>query len=132
MVGYFHDREPVLEGIGWLDRWREAGARHMIDFREFAGAVMRPLEFSGSGEGLHLRFVEDRPPDLVRPLRIRLHSPTSNLASQLSVSIGGRTRLLAVRRDGDSEAELEVSSSLDGVIGHGIDDSDVDRGDAAE
>jgi hypothetical protein len=30
----------------------------MIDFREFAGDVMRHFEFAGSGEGLHLRSVD--------------------------------------------------------------------------
>ena len=32
--------------------------RRMIDFREFAGDVIRHFEFAGSGEGLHLRFVD--------------------------------------------------------------------------
>jgi hypothetical protein len=30
----------------------------MIDFREFAVDEMRHFEFAGSGEGLHLRFVD--------------------------------------------------------------------------
>jgi hypothetical protein len=30
----------------------------MIDLHEFAGDVMRHFEFAGSGEGLHLRFVD--------------------------------------------------------------------------
>ena len=37
----------------------------MIDFREFTGAVMRPLEFAGSGEDLHLRFIDGKAPDLI-------------------------------------------------------------------
>lgn len=40
-------------------------ARRMIDFREFAGAVMRALEFAGSSEHLHLRFVDGKAPDLI-------------------------------------------------------------------
>jgi hypothetical protein len=54
VVGYFHDREPALEGVKWLDRWldrwRRAGARRMIDFREFAAAVTRPLHSPDSGD----------------------------------------------------------------------------------
>ena len=42
-----------------------AAARRMIDFREFTGAVMRPLEFAGSGEDLHLRFIDGKAPDLI-------------------------------------------------------------------
>ena len=33
-------------------------AHRMIDFREFAVDEMRHFEFAGSGEGLHLRFVD--------------------------------------------------------------------------
>jgi len=37
----------------------------MIDIREFAGTLMRPLELAGSGEDLHLRLVDGKAPDLV-------------------------------------------------------------------
>jgi hypothetical protein len=42
VVGYFHDREPSLEGPGWLaqclDRWIDCGARRFITFRDLAVA----------------------------------------------------------------------------------------------
>ncbi len=42
VVGYFHDRDPVLEGAGWigrwLDSWRDAGARTFMDLRQLAAA----------------------------------------------------------------------------------------------
>lgn len=37
----------------------------MIDFREFAGDVMRSLELAGSGEDLRLRYVDGEVPGLV-------------------------------------------------------------------
>jgi hypothetical protein len=40
VVGYFHDREPSVEGPGWLahclDRWIVCGARRFILFRDLA------------------------------------------------------------------------------------------------
>jgi hypothetical protein len=38
----------------------------MIDVSEFASAVMRRFELAGSAEGLHLRFVDGKAPDLIR------------------------------------------------------------------
>ena len=42
-----------------------AAACRMIDFREFAGAVLRPVEFAGSGEDLHLRIIDGKARDLI-------------------------------------------------------------------
>jgi hypothetical protein len=110
VVGYFHDRDPAIKGIGWvsewLNRWGAVGARRMIDFREFAGAVMRPLELTVSEENLHLRFVDGRAPDLVRAPRIRIYAPAGNLPSQLAVFVGAQTCRLAVRHETGTEAEL--------------------------
>src|SRR5262249_19774066 len=59
VVGYFHDREPALEGVAWirrlLDAWQGAGARRLIDFRELAGAVGRRLWIANDGRSVRLR-----------------------------------------------------------------------------
>lgn len=45
VVGYFHDQELALQGIGWfthhLDAWQDAGFRRFVDFRELAAALFR-------------------------------------------------------------------------------------------
>ncbi len=38
----------------------------MIDFREFASALMRQFELAGSGEDLHLKPFDGRAHDLIR------------------------------------------------------------------
>jgi len=38
----------------------------VLDLRKFAGTVMWPLEFAGSREAVHLRFVEGKAQDLSR------------------------------------------------------------------
>ncbi len=42
------------------------GIRRMIDFCEFAGAMMRPFALAGSGEELDRRLVDGKAHDLVR------------------------------------------------------------------
>lgn len=47
VVGYMHDRDLVVNGIGWLeewmDAWLEAGARRFIDFRQLAKLLAAPI-----------------------------------------------------------------------------------------
>jgi hypothetical protein len=47
VVGYMHDRDLVVNGVGWLDEWMDAwvqaGARRFIDFRQLAGLLGTPV-----------------------------------------------------------------------------------------
>lgn len=101
VVGYFHDREPALEGAGWiaryLDEWEAAGARRLIDFRELAGAVGRRVDVEQCGAGLRLVVTSEAAPSLVRALPITVRTREGPLPSRLSVSVDGRDRLLDVR-----------------------------------
>jgi hypothetical protein len=106
-VGYFHDYEPSIHGVGWmteqLDAWQGDGADRLIDFRELAGAVCRTLRLEETPSGrLLLRVESNGGPALVRPLRVRLRADT--LAS----------RTLAIEHD-DIEMQAELSSADDGV-----------------
>jgi len=81
VVGYFHDREPALEGVAWirrcLDAWQAAGARRLIDFRELASAISRRLSVARDGGSLHLHIEQGGAPDLVRglPVAVRADGP---------------------------------------------------------
>jgi hypothetical protein len=72
VVGTFHDYEPSVHGVAWLedqlDAWQAAGAQRFIDLRELAAAIGRTLRVTG--ENL---VVDDRgAPPLVRPLHVRV------------------------------------------------------------
>lgn len=47
VVGYMHDRDLVVNGVGWLeewmDAWVQAGARRFIDFRQLASLLKTPV-----------------------------------------------------------------------------------------
>lgn len=47
VVGYMHDRDLVVNGVGWLeewmDAWEQAGAKRFIDFRELAALLETPV-----------------------------------------------------------------------------------------
>jgi hypothetical protein len=55
VVGYMHDRDLVVNGVGWLeewmDAWVQAGARRFIDFRQLATLLGTPVAV-GSNETL--------------------------------------------------------------------------------
>jgi len=100
VVGYFHDYEPALDGVGWirkwLDRWHEAGARKFMDFRELAAAIGRHLYLEERDDGLHLTVTSDGAPGLVRPVAVNIHLPAKSLPSRLSVTFDDRNLSLKV------------------------------------
>ena len=100
VVGYFHDREPALEGIRWithcLDDWEKVGARRFIDFRQLAAAVRRQLHLSFSEGTLHLAVTNDGAPALVRGQPFNVYVPDMVLPSKLLVSQSGKTSMLNV------------------------------------
>ena len=80
VVGYFHDREPALEGVGWLDtqldRWRSAGAARMIDYEELASALGLTLSIEEIDGSLQMNIaVEAGTPEIIRPLPVCVYSP---------------------------------------------------------
>jgi hypothetical protein len=100
VVGYFHDREPAVDGVAWiarwLERWREAGAERFLDLRELAAAVGRRLSLDESAGVLRLTVTNEAAPGLPRPLRIQLWLPQQPLPTQLCVDVGDTTLMLPV------------------------------------
>lgn len=114
VVGYFHDREPALEGVRWiskwLDGWRNAGAQRIIDFRELAAAVSRRLRLEESNGGLRLRVTNVGGPQLLRPLPILIHLPKGRLPPRVSVSLDGNDLSLKVHQLSRSLGRLILPS----------------------
>jgi hypothetical protein len=106
VVGYFHDREPALEGVAWisqwLDRWHAVGARRLLDFRELSAAVGRRLSLQQGPDGLHLRVTKGSAPCLVRPLTVTLRTPRGPLPSRLSVFLDNMELFSEIQPLGDS------------------------------
>jgi len=106
VVGYFHDYEPAVEGAGWmtrwLDRWQEAGARRLIDFRELASAVGCRLTLHDTDGRLTLTVDRRDAPAAVRPIPVRMR-PHGTVPARLRVQAGDRSR------------EVEVASLPDGT-----------------
>jgi hypothetical protein len=117
VVGYFHDREAALEGVSWiskwLDRWSDAGAQHLMDFRELAGAIGRRLCFESDQSGLHLRVSGVGAPALVRPLTVMLRAPGKRLPAQLPVCLDGGEVALEIQplNDGLGRVSLPVTAA---------------------
>jgi hypothetical protein len=101
VVGYFHDREPALEGVSWvsrwLDRWQEAGAKRLLDFRELAAALGLRLRLDTDRRGLRLTItgIPGAPP-LVRPLPVNICLPARPAPSHLTVSLEGEEIALPI------------------------------------
>jgi hypothetical protein len=76
VVGYFHDREPAVEGLSWLarnlDAWHAAGAKRFMDFRELSAAVSTRLAIRMNAGSPRLVIGPERPLDWVRSLAIRI------------------------------------------------------------
>jgi hypothetical protein len=101
VVGYFHDREPSLEGLGWvtrwLDRWQAAGARRLVDFRELAAALGRHLDVEADRRGLRLGIrTTAGAPELVRSLPVNVRLPQGQAPAHLTVALDGEETALAI------------------------------------
>jgi hypothetical protein len=106
VVGYFHDREPAIEGPSWvgrcLDQWQQAGAVRFIDFRELASAVGRDYYLEHTGATLRLTIRAGHAPDLERPVPITVRSGQTPLPDYLEiVESSGRAMRLPLERCGD-------------------------------
>jgi hypothetical protein len=104
IVGYFHDYEPAREGVSWittwLDRWREAGARRFIDFRELASAIGLRLTIEQDAAQLKLIVHRADAPAAVRsiPVKVRTEGPP---AKRLEVVINGQIEVVAIEAGSD-------------------------------
>ena len=113
VVGYFHDQDVAVEGVGWmtqwLDRWQEAGARRLIDFRELASAVGCRLTLEGDARQLRLTVERETIPAPVRPIPVRLRA--KGFPSRMAVRVNGQSTevVINVCQDGTGLALLPVS-----------------------
>src|SRR5262249_10232898 len=100
VVGYFHDRDLAVHGPSWLgaclDRWRDAGARRLLDFRELAGIVGRCLTLEEDTNGARLLCAGEGAPQLVRPLTIGLRWPGKRRPARVHARLDGEESSLAV------------------------------------
>ena len=112
VVGYFHDYEPAVHGVGWmteaLDAWQGAGADRLLDFRELAAAVGRQLSVEETASGLVLRVVGGDAPPLVRPLRVRVRTGDTGGARALAVEHDDADAVIDLADDGDGTAIAEI------------------------
>ena len=115
VVGYFHDYEPAVEGAGWmarwLDRWQQAGARRLIDFRELASAVGCRLVLHDTNGRPTLSVDRRDAPAAVRPIpvRVRLHA---TVPARLCVRVGDRAQEVEIEPcpDGTGLVRLPVEA----------------------
>jgi hypothetical protein len=114
VVGYFHDREPALEGTGWmsacLDRWTAAGARRVLDFRELASAIGRRIWLDKYHGELRLRVIGADAPPLVRPLPVMFRLPNCQAPAQLPASLDDKEVSLAVNPVGERLGRVSLPS----------------------
>ena len=115
VVGYFHDYEPALEGVAWiskwLDRWRDAGAQELMDFRQLAAAVARRVQMETSSSAPRLTIDSDGAPALVRPLQVNVRFPESRVPSRIAVSSEDGERLVQVQRIGHDLGRVTLPCS---------------------
>jgi len=100
VVGYFHDRDLALHGVGWvgtcLDRWQAAGARRLLDFRELATVVGRSLSLEEGPDGARLTIAGEGAPALVRPLTVGIRSAGTRPPARVHVRLDDRECSLEV------------------------------------
>ena len=77
VVGYFHDYEPAVHGVGWfrgcLDQWISAGAQRVMDFRELSAYLSRTVAVE-EGPELRLHIAATAPVAPPRPIRVFVRS----------------------------------------------------------
>jgi hypothetical protein len=112
VVGYFHDREPALEGVAWicrwLDAWQAAGARRLIDFRELASAIGRRLTVAHDGRSLCLRIEHSGAPDLVRGLPVAVRVAEGPIPPMLRTISNGEEMALDLEPTGSESGRVTI------------------------
>ena len=104
VIGYFHDKEPALEGPQWagrlLDAWMRAGARRFIDLRELNGSLARRVRVASGEDGELMICIEERgAPPLVRPMPMRMRGEGRRVPDTVCVSRAGRLEICPVLSD---------------------------------
>ena len=80
VVGYMHDRDLVVNGVGWLDEWLSAweskGATRFADYAWLAAALSTPVEVDGvGGAGAVAAATEGLPPGGALRVKVRTGGP---------------------------------------------------------
>src|SRR5262249_23947155 len=87
-------------GVGWLgaclDRWKAAGARRLLDFRELAGITGCILSAENDVSGARLLCAGEDAPAFVRPHAIGVRWPGERQPPRVAVRLDGRERSIAV------------------------------------
>jgi hypothetical protein len=100
VVGYFHDFDVCRRGVEWfsdnLERWRSAGAKRFIDYRELAAGLSCRLSLEERDNRLHLTVTNGGGPALVRDLKIAFRVPHGPVPSRISAHFDGREISLPV------------------------------------
>ena len=98
VVGYFHDRDLALEGVvwmqRWLDAWKAAGARRLVDFRELAGVLSRKVRIEKASGSWVISVSSDRGGGLVRPLPVLFTHPRDHCPRQVRVELASGALLV--------------------------------------
>lgn len=115
VVGFFHDRDPALEGVDWirkcLDQWAVTGARRLVDFRELAAAVGRRLSLENDNGALVLRVRCEGAPPLVRPLPVAIRLPGGEIPSRVSALLDEGELSLEAHPCGDAVGCVDLPCS---------------------
>ena len=115
VVGYFHDRDLAVEGIAWmrrcLERWKAAGARRLIDFRELAGALSRTVLMEETDSGSMISVSEGGATPLVRALPI-LFTCDHRCPQQITVETGAGRRSYSVEEVADGIGRVSLAVPL--------------------
>jgi hypothetical protein len=121
VVGYFHDYEPATEGIGWfaaqMEKWREAGARRFIDFRETGAALATQVCLENEDGNVVLHLCQQ--PDAIAwprslPIRLRIHQ--GRLPDRVLCKCGQHQSYLSVRRQTETEGSVIVPNPANRTI----------------
>ena len=126
VVGYFHDREPALDGVEWvrkwLDEWQGAGASRMIDFRELSSAIGRRLALDERDRSLHLdvRVGESAAPDLVRLLPLTIRVPGSVPPPTVTSTWKGERIELGVERIGSECGHVTLAAASESLANSAV------------
>ena len=111
VVGYFHDFDISINGVSWfsdcLNKWEEAGAVYLKDFREVAGPLSNFLSLYSINGDFELSVVPNNNFDFITPTRIGLFFP-EGAPNKVRVKICDNEKMITI----DKHANLEISVTI--------------------
>ena len=117
-IAYFHDHDLALSGVDWMftqiDRWRRAGARRLIDFRELAAVLALRLDLRPRPTGGWRLVAEDvagEGPALPRPFPVQIRVPGA-APGHVELEYDGRSTTLAAHRLADGGDRVVLPAGL--------------------